>query len=197
MSKESQTLIGVVRYFVEQWRKGEGWSEESLAAELVKTHALMDGPRSTGIRFEPGTRDAFIRSRVNCERIYRWLDDESKCVNLMPANFLPVVLTAMPAAMRLQCVNALLKPLGLEAAESQPWVMNAGETLHDSLERSWPNDLPLPEVHQDHRSESDPASLEVALRELDESIQLKQRIRRVVERALESYSSQHPYSRLL
>ena len=70
-SKESQTLIGVVRYFVEQWRKGEGWSEESLAAELVKTHALMDGPSSTRIRFEPTTRDGFIRSRVNCERIYR------------------------------------------------------------------------------------------------------------------------------
>ncbi len=196
MSKESQTLIGVVRYFVEKWRKQEGWTEESLSSELVKVHALMDGPSCTGIRFEPATRDVFIRSKVNSERIYRWLDDETKCVNLMPANFLPVVLTAMPVAIRLQCVNALLKPLDLVACQQTPWPTDSSSSVPESLQ-SWWSDPPSHHPGRDIQEESDSVSLEIALRDLDESIQLKQRIRQVVERALENYSSQHPYSRLL
>ncbi len=196
MEKVSQTLIGVVRRFVEAWRVQEGWTHQTLASELIRTHALMEGEQRTGICFDSSTQDIFIRSKINGERIQRWLDDESKCVNLMPANFLPVVLMAMPTTIRLQCVNELLHPLGLVACEQRPWVTETGPQLRSCLESLWPEDDEASERAQRDEA-SDPLSLELALRSLDDSIEMKQRIRHVVERALANYSFQNPYSRLL
>lgn len=197
MEKVSQTLIGIVRRHVEVWRAQEGWTDETLASKLIKTHALMDGAQPTGIRFNLSTHDPFIRAKVNGDRIQRWLDDASKCVNLMPANFLPVVLMAMPVAIRLQCVNELLEPLGLVACEQRPWVKEDGPRLCSCLESLWPDVQDAHELQHAEDDKSDPLSLEIALRELDDSIHLKQRVRHVVERALASYAAENPYSRLL
>lgn len=113
-SHTQPTLIGVVRGAVIQWRKREGWSRESVVQLIVEAHETNDGPLITEIKFDPETRDTFERSKVNADRVFRWLDDETKDKNLLPANFLPSILAALPLDLRMQCVSELLQPLGLE-----------------------------------------------------------------------------------
>lgn len=113
-SHNPKTLIGAIRESVIQWRKREGWSRESVVQAIVEAHEMIEGPLVTEIKFDPDTRDTFERSKVNADRVFRWLDDETKDKNLLPANFLPSILSALPLDLRLQCVGGLLRPLGLE-----------------------------------------------------------------------------------
>jgi len=95
------------------WRKSNGWSRETAVQQIVEAHDSIRGPAVTGIRFEPNTADAFERSKVNADRVFRWLDDSSKDTNLLPANFIPSVLSALPIQQRLHCLNDLLRGLGV------------------------------------------------------------------------------------
>lgn len=108
-----KTLIGMVRERVNACRKAMGWSREAVAEIIVEAHERIGASSSTGIRFEPKTTDTFERAKVNADRIFRWLDDDSKDTNLLPANFLPSVLAGLPVADRIEVVNEILAPLGL------------------------------------------------------------------------------------
>lgn len=108
-----KTLIAILRDYVEEWRKANGWSRESVAAEIVTAHAALGAPRTTGIVFDPPTRDTFERMRVNADRIFRWLDDVTKDRNHLPANFIPSILYALPLPMRMHAVDDVLRQLGL------------------------------------------------------------------------------------
>ncbi len=129
MRNESHTLIAVVRSHVQRWRKREGWSRETVVQAIVEAHEAAGAAMATGIRFEPGTTDAFERTKVNADRVFRWLDDETKDSNLLPANFLPSVLRAMPLDVRTQCLDDILLPLGLACrvlhADNDPTVVDA------------------------------------------------------------------------
>lgn len=119
MRNDSQaTLISLVRAAVAEWRRREGWSRETLVDEIVKKHAEIDGPAATGIVFDPHIRDTYGRMKVNSDRVFRWLDDETKDCTLLPANFLPSILAALPGDLQLQCVSQILRPLGLEVCRS-------------------------------------------------------------------------------
>jgi hypothetical protein len=109
------TLVAIVRNYVNAWRKREGWSRESVVDVIVDTHNKAGANKLTGITFSESD-DAFNRQYVNGQKVYRWLDDESKDNNLLPSNFLPSILAALPADLRLRCVSDLLMPLGIEVA---------------------------------------------------------------------------------
>lgn len=122
-----KTALAIVREHVEDWRRANRWSRETLADQIVQAHERIGGPSLTGIKFEPPTTDTFERQRVNADRIYRWLDDVSKDKNHLPFNFLPSILSALPDERRLQLVEELLAPVGLganylddEAGEATP-----------------------------------------------------------------------------
>jgi len=108
-----KTLIAILRDYVEEWRKANGWSRESVAAEIVAAHEEMGAQRTTGIVFDPPTRDTFERMRVNADRIFRWLDDVTKDRNHLPANFIPSILKALPMPMRMHAVDDMLRPVWL------------------------------------------------------------------------------------
>lgn len=116
-SATRRTLIATLRDAVEEWRKANGWSRESAAAEIVRAHETLGAGRATGIVFDPPTRDTFERMRVNADRIYRWLDDATKDRNHLPANFIPSLLYALPLSLRLHVVDDLLRPVGLGCRE--------------------------------------------------------------------------------
>ncbi len=119
MRNESHTtLIGTVRTGIAEWRKREGWSRETVVQVIVEAHQALLAPAATGIVFDPNTRDPFDRMKVNADRVFRWLDDEGKDNNLLPANFLPSLLAAMPADIRLHCLDAILRPLGMSVCGS-------------------------------------------------------------------------------
>ncbi|CAP41298.1 toxin YdaT family protein [Bordetella petrii] len=114
MRNEShKSLIAVVREHVSAWRKAEGWSRETVVDEIVRAHADIGGPVSSGILFDPATRDTFERMKVNADRVFRWLDDDSKDTNLLPANFLPSILAAMPVDRRRHCLDDILRPMSM------------------------------------------------------------------------------------
>lgn len=117
--KSQETLVGVVRRHVSSWRKAEGWSREAVVQQIVEAHDGLNGPAVTGIVFDPTTRDLFERQKVNADRIFRWLDDESKDNNLLPANFIHSILSAMPMDIRLHCIGDILRPLGITVASSE------------------------------------------------------------------------------
>lgn len=116
MRHESHTLISIIRAGVSEWRKREDWSREAVVQAIVDTHERMGGPKATGIKFDPATRDVFERAKVNADRVFRWLDDDSKDSTLLPTNFLQSILGAMPMDIRMHCLHEFLLPLGIVPA---------------------------------------------------------------------------------
>lgn len=108
--------IATIRDHVEDWRRDNDWSRETVVQLMVETHEQLGLDRLTGIRFDPPTRDTYERLRVNADKVYRWLDDHSKDKNLLSANFLWSILAAMPVDRRLALVEALLSPVGITVA---------------------------------------------------------------------------------
>ncbi|CAB3660290.1 hypothetical protein LMG26696_03334 [Achromobacter pulmonis] len=108
-----KSLIAILRDHLSAWRKAEGWSRETMVDHIVKAHSTIGGEAASSIRFDPQTRDTFERMKVNADRVFRWLDDETKDTNLLPSNFLQSVLAAMPHDRRRHCVDDLLRPLGM------------------------------------------------------------------------------------
>lgn len=112
---QHRTQIAILRDAVEVWRKRNGWSRETAAQTIVEAHERIGGPASTGIVFEPPSRDTFERVKANADRIFRWLDDSTKDKNLLPVNFVSSILAALPDEQRLQLADELLAPVGLAA----------------------------------------------------------------------------------
>jgi hypothetical protein len=106
-----KTLIGIIREHVIAWRKAQGWSRETVVQHIVEAHAVVGGV--TGIVFEPQTKDICEIREVNAQRVFRWLDDESKEGNLLPSNFIRSILVAMPADRRAACMSEFLVSIGL------------------------------------------------------------------------------------
>lgn len=119
VSHSNKTLIGIIKAHVIEWRKRQGWSRETVVQVIVETHDRINGPANTGIRFDPQTHDAFERQKVNADRVFRWLDDETKDNNLLPANFTQSILAAMPVDIRLHCVEEALRPLSLSVQRAE------------------------------------------------------------------------------
>lgn len=111
-----RTPIATIREHVEDWRRDNGWSRETVVQLIVEAHERLGLDRLTGIRFDPPTRDTFERLRVNADKVYRWLDDHSKDKNLLSANFLWSILLAMPVDRRLALVESLLAPIDIAVA---------------------------------------------------------------------------------
>lgn len=106
-----KTFIGIIREHVIAWRKAEGWSRETVVQIIVEAHERVGA--ATGIVFSPQTNDLTEIREVNAQRVFRWLDDESKEGNLLPANFIPSILAAMPIERRMACASESLVSLGL------------------------------------------------------------------------------------
>ena len=113
MRDVSHTMIATVRGAIQVWRRREGWSRETVTHEVVKKFNALGGDNLTGIRFDPETTDIVERQKVMADRLFRWLDDESKDANLLPANFLPYLLAALPLDLRIECADSLLCMAGL------------------------------------------------------------------------------------
>lgn len=129
MQRESHkpaTVIAILREAVDEWRRGNRWSRETVAQMIVEAHERIDAPLVTGMVFDPPTRDHFERMRVNADRIFRWLDDVSKDRNHLPLNMLASVLAALPVELRVQAACRLLRPAGITAramtTQAQPLV---------------------------------------------------------------------------
>lgn len=108
-----KTLIAILRDHVNAWRRDNNWSRETVAQVIIEMHEQIGA--STGIIFEPHTKDIGAIREVNSQRHFRWLDDETKSTNLLPANYIPSILAAMPIERRLACSSEIMVSIGLGA----------------------------------------------------------------------------------
>ena len=131
------TAITILRDAIDGWRRGNYWSRETVAHEIVEAHQRIDAHRVTGVVFDPPTRDHFERMRVNADRIFRWLDDVSKDRNHLPLNMLASVLAALPVELRVQAACRMLRPAGMTAramaTQAQPLVDSVLSLLQRDL----------------------------------------------------------------
>ena len=118
MNLPRPTLIALLRDAINDWRTHETWSRETVAQMIVEAHERTGGPARTGIVFNPRTTDSFQRMHVNADRVFRWLDDQTKTTNLMPTDFIPSILAALPEDRRLLLVDEMLSRVGLSAKYS-------------------------------------------------------------------------------
>lgn len=183
MRDDSQTLIALLRKYVNLWRVREKASRDTIALAIVAAHEAMNGPAITGICFDPPSGDPYTRAKVMGDRIFRWLDDETKEVNFLPANFIPSVLAALPFDLRLSCINELIYPYNLMAggcdmaAEGEIDVLlHLAQVTKESAEAA----VALTHVAVNPSLEI----METAARELDEAIEAKNRARLAVRKVI-------------
>lgn len=134
------TWISIIASAVNQWKRENDWSRETVADQIVASHVNNSSHLVTGINFElPGHGDEYRRQHTNANKIFRWLDELTKDTNLLPANFIKSILKAMPMKHRVKTVNALLVDLDLVARpimqveDSDPLAM-LRSMLHDTSE---------------------------------------------------------------
>lgn len=113
--KSHKTPIGIIRDYVNQWRKRERWSRETVAQEIVTAHEKSGADVATEIYFDSHTKDLATRQKAYADRIFRWLDDENKDNNLLCVNFLPSIMNALPVDLKQHCANELAGLFGFTA----------------------------------------------------------------------------------
>ncbi|MGZ8220016.1 MAG: hypothetical protein ACXWT0_00060 [Methylobacter sp.] len=110
-----ETWIATTLRHVNDWRKSNELSRESIVSHIEEAHERINGPARMGIRFEPKSADIFERMRANATKVYRWLNDDSKDTNLLTLNFTESILAAMPTDVAMNWLNELLTPHGFVA----------------------------------------------------------------------------------
>ena len=130
---DGRTLIAALLYHINRWRRAQNWSRETTAQVIVEAHVAIRGPSATGIHFDGTHPDAYTRQKNAADRIFRWLDDSSKDNNLLPANFIPSILAAMPINIRTAALNDIFRPIGMNV---MPIAVQHGEIDTASMFKS-------------------------------------------------------------
>ncbi|MGK5080486.1 hypothetical protein [Janthinobacterium sp. HLX7-2] len=180
-----KTLIAILREHVSAWRKDVGLSSYSAINVIVQAHDDIGGPSATGIRFEPHP-DEYQRMKNNGDRVLRWLDDETKENNLLPANFVLSALAGLPPAERMDCLNELLHRFGL-CVRSLETAEEIGLGLADVCEMASADAEALAAVAA-AIAQPTQANVELALRRTARADEKKARVRRMLEGAKRAMS---------
>jgi len=114
-AEQQGTLISIIAGAVNQWKRQNDWSRETVADQIVQSHVNNSSHLVTGITFEMHGGDEYRRQHTNANKIFRWLDELTKDTNLLPANFIKSILKALPMPLRLKTVNTALLDLELTA----------------------------------------------------------------------------------
>lgn len=113
---QAQSLVELLRSAVESWRRQNGsMSRESVAVHVTEAHEAIGADQITGITFDSTNKDAYTRAKSAAQKLYRWLGGDDEQEAKLPANMLPSILAAMPMEQRLDFLNQVLCPLGVEA----------------------------------------------------------------------------------
>ena len=185
MLTSEKTWIGKIRVAMDRWMSCERMDRESLVRLVDEAHEAMGGRALSGVSFAPNCSDDWMRQRMMVDRLFSWLDDESKGSHLMPANFLPSLLMAMPEELRVACLNDLLEPLGLEVFwRNRP--SSHPDTWMDEFRFAYTSLLEVVDV----------PDLDAAMEVLKEAMEAKREARWMLEEALMKVQGLHDLSRL-
>lgn len=113
-TSHERTWVALILDELEDWRREIGASRETIAILIVEAHERIGGHLVSRIAFEQ-KGDPYQLAKNNADRIYRWLDEVTKDKNTLPANFVRVILAALPDARRMRLADELLATVGLAA----------------------------------------------------------------------------------
>ena len=171
-----KTLIAILRDHVNAWRRENSWSRETVAQVIIEMHEQIGA--STGIIFEPHTKDIGAIREVNSQRHFRWLDDETKSTNLLPANYIPSILAAMPVDRRLACASEIMVSIGLGACLSSD--AEEGDLDLNALFEAQRDDLDANQALVEAIQNPTPENLEIADRKLLRAQKRKERLQKMI-----------------
>jgi len=182
-SHRAETWIGILADAVNQWKRENDWSRETVTDEIVQTHVKNSSHLVTGITFDlKGSGDEFRRQHTNANKLFRWLDDFTKDNNLLPANFIKSILQALPMNLRQRTVNTLLADLDLTA---RPVVHAEPMRPLDMLRHIMQETSDVTAAYADLVDGIDPGELEQALEATISSIAALTRNKRVLQAMME------------
>lgn len=118
-----KSWIRVLRDAFDLWRIREGLNEQSVADRVAEVHHGRGFAAETGVSFHPvsGSADRAARAlRTNAQKLFRWLDDESKDTNLLTVNLLRSTLAALPMDLRLRAAGRMLAEVDLAVSPLTP-----------------------------------------------------------------------------
>jgi hypothetical protein len=153
-----------------------------MAMEIVAAHERIGAHIATGIVFEK-SGDAFTTAKRHADRIWRWLDDESKDNNLLPANFEKSILAALPIDRRIGLLNEIYADIDC-VVRARHSSADAALNVHELVQTI---------IRTNHRTEADAAELLDGVDpgelprlhcSLIDDIRVKQRQLRAVESAI-------------
>lgn len=111
-----KTMIGALRDALTELRQRNRWSRESMADEVIRAYRDGGWDVVVGLEFQdtrPGTRDLARAMDTNADRIWRWLDDQTKSTTLLPANLIPALIHVLPADLRLRVLTEVFGDAGV------------------------------------------------------------------------------------
>ena len=126
--KKQVTVIGIIRDYVGVWMRQEQFSRETVAQLIVDTHIKRGAQMVIKHKFDSHERDLCTRLKIYADAIFRWLNDFEKDTTLLPVNFIPSILDAMPHDLKLHCWEEISNLFGLGA-----------HCLHESKEEFKPH----------------------------------------------------------
>jgi len=149
--KSQRTLIAIIADAIVEWKDRSGWSRETVADNIIENYfshfpdaASRPDMGLPGIAFLPPKHgDTYTRMHSNANKLFRWLDELTKDKGLLPANFIPVLISSLPGDLRLKTVNAILsmyainmtaKPMA--SGKHQDTLAMLEATLQDTSEAS-------------------------------------------------------------
>lgn len=111
MSADNQkSMLAILNEGIRKWRKAAGLSSnEAIGDLIVQAHYKHGFDITTGITFLLDGNDEYHRMHMNAQKIFRWLDGETKATNMLNVNFVPSILADMPSEIKQETINAMLK----------------------------------------------------------------------------------------
>ncbi|WP_156480099.1 hypothetical protein [Collimonas pratensis] len=173
-----ESAIASLSRHINAWKKRSGMSNATIADEVVKAHERIGGPVRTGIRFDSHSSDEYNRMKANATRIWRWLDDVTDDKNLLNANFLPSVVAALPADLKISFWNEYLAHDGLCVTGVD--MAEQGEFHINDLASIMKEDSEAHQACAKVIENPDLVTLQLAKREIDEAIEMKKHAGRMI-----------------
>lgn len=174
---QASSIASILRAEIEAWRRVGNISREGVAASVMDAHQALGGEADTGVDFS-FVGDSYTQAKKAAQKLFRWLDVDGT----LPANMVPSILAALPLDVRLHCINQFFRPLGVETRSLD----QAAPARFDGL------------AHLQHMIKENaeaqsavvlattvqtPQSIQTAIREVSESIQVSLDAKRSLEAA--------------
>jgi hypothetical protein len=187
MHPHAQGIASILRTEIEAWRRANSIaciSREAFAAMVMESHEALGGEAATGVEFS-FVGDTYTQAKKAAQKLYRWLDTDGT----LPAGIVPSILAALPLDVRLHCLNQMFRPLGIEARSLEATRPARFDGLAHAQAMIKENSEAQSAVVKAASAQT-PDSIQHAIKEVSEAIEVDLAAKRSLEAALLEHAYQ-------